>query len=154
MNREAIFSDTTANFITPAEPEAFDRVTIYCRTAKGDADSVTVIVNGIPHFMKKEGAGGGNIFDVYTTQLMLGKEPIYYYFKIQSGEETVIFNKEGVCEEPKPYFYFCIFPGRKTPNWAKGAVMYQIFVDRFCNGDKNNDVVRSEERRVGKECGS
>ncbi len=144
MNREAIFSDTTANFITPAEPEAFDRVTIYCRTAKGDADSVTVIVNGIPHFMKKEGAGGGNIFDVYTTQLMLGKEPIYYYFKIQSGEETVIFNKEGVCEEPKPYFYFCIFPGRKTPNWAKGAVMYQIFVDRFCNGDKNNDVVNSE----------
>ena len=29
-------------------------------------------------------------------------------------------------------------PGFKTPDWAKGAVMYQIFVDRFYNGDKSN----------------
>ncbi len=27
-----------------------------------------------------------------------------------------------------------------TPKWARGAVFYQIFVDRFCNGDPTNDV--------------
>ena len=31
-----------------------------------------------------------------------------------------------------------------TPEWAKGAVMYQIFVDRFCNGDQSNDVTECE----------
>ena len=31
-------------------------------------------------------------------------------------------------------------PGFKTPDWAKGAVFYQIFVDRFYNGDPENDV--------------
>lgn len=31
---------------------------------------------------------------------------------------------------------FVILPGFVTPAWAKGAVMYQIFVDRFCNGDR------------------
>ena len=45
------------------------------------------------------------------------------------------------------------------PKWAKGAVMYQIYVDRFLNGDPTNDVVtgaylygfgtdRSRETRV------
>ena len=28
--------------------------------------------------------------------------------------------------------------------WAKGAVMYQIYVDRFLNGDPTNDVVTGE----------
>ena len=38
-------------------------------------------------------------------------------------------------------YHFQIMPGFSTPDWAKGAVMYQIFVDRFCNGDKKNDVL-------------
>ena len=28
---------------------------------------------------------------------------------------------------------------RFVPQWAKGVVWYQIFPDRFCNGDANND---------------
>lgn len=39
---------------------------------------------------------------------------------------------------------FVILPGFVTPAWAKGAVMYQIFVDRFCNGDPSNDVLDRE----------
>ena len=35
-------------------------------------------------------------------------------------------------------------PEFKVPEWAKGAVMYQIFTDRFCNGDPGNDVVDGE----------
>lgn len=30
------------------------------------------------------------------------------------------------------------------PNWAKGAVYYQIFPDRFCNGDSSNNVKTGE----------
>lgn len=29
--------------------------------------------------------------------------------------------------------------GPQVPEWARGAVFYQIFVDRFCNGDPSND---------------
>ena len=39
---------------------------------------------------------------------------------------------------------FSIVPGFKTPDWAKGAVMYQIFVDRFYTGDPSNDVENRE----------
>lgn len=36
---------------------------------------------------------------------------------------------------------FVITPGFHVPEWAKGALMYQIFVDRFNNGDPTNDVL-------------
>ncbi|WP_337437293.1 hypothetical protein, partial [Mitsuokella jalaludinii] len=34
----------------------------------------------------------------------------------------------------------------KTPDWAKDAVCYQIFPDRFFNGDKSNDNARANAR--------
>ena len=40
------------------------------------------------------------------------------------------------------WWYFA--PFFKVPEWSKGAVMYQIFTDRFCNGDPANDVVTGE----------
>ena len=42
-----------------------------------------------------------------------------------------------------------IRPGFNTPDWAKGAVFYQIYVDRFCNGDKTNDVETREYFYIG-----
>ena len=50
----------------------------------------------------------------------------------------------GVSDEPYLECRFWILPGMKTPQWAKGAVFYQIFTDRFCNGDPTNDVVDDE----------
>lgn len=47
-------------------------------------------------------------------------------------------------------YAFRITPGFHTPEWAKGAVMYQIFVDRFCNGDQSNDVTECEYVYIGR----
>jgi len=40
------------------------------------------------------------------------------------------------------WWYFA--PEFKAPEWAQGAVMYQIFTDRFYNGDPSNDVLTGE----------
>ena len=42
-----------------------------------------------------------------------------------------------------------MIPGFKTPDWAKGAVFYQIYVDRFYNGDPSNDVLTNEYQYIG-----
>ena len=34
-----------------------------------------------------------------------------------------------------------IFSQNKLPHWAKGVVWYQIFPERFANGDLKNDPV-------------
>ncbi len=40
-------------------------------------------------------------------------------------------------------------PGRTTPDWAKGAVWYQIFPERFRNGNATNDPRAPEFTRKG-----
>ncbi|MGQ0628354.1 MAG: alpha-amylase family glycosyl hydrolase [Phycisphaerales bacterium] len=35
-------------------------------------------------------------------------------------------------------------PGLCTPDWAKGLVWYQVFPERFCNGDTSNDPAGPE----------
>lgn len=143
INRAAIFSDNTANFMTPTNPKEFDTVIIRCRVAKDDVESVAAVVDGVSYKMEKENINSSK-FDVYATELSLQNKTVTYYFRITKGEETVIYNREGVCEQPNAYFDLWISPGYRSPDWAKGAVMYQIFVDRFYNGDKSNDVVDSE----------
>ena len=46
----------------------------------------------------------------------------------------------------KPYQLTVYSKDYKTPDWAKDAVCYQIFPDRFFNGDKSNDNARAHAR--------
>lgn len=144
MNRKAIFSDGTSNFVNPAEPRAYERVTISCRVGKDDVDTVEAIVEEQPVPMTKSSRQDDKYFDIYETTISLKDKQIGYHFKITKGDDVVLCNRQGVVERADPYFNFCIIPGFSTPAWAKGAVMYQIFVDRFYNGDKSNDVVDDE----------
>lgn len=148
INRAAIFSDGTANYLTPAQPAEFDTVTIRCRVAKDDVERVTAIVDGVPKTMYKEFSEQG-IFDVYSVKIPLRQETVFYYFEIRKGDEVVVYNRQGVTDHQEPYFDFKIVPGYETPDWAKGAVIYQIFVDRFYNGDKTNDVLDDEYTYIG-----
>lgn len=55
----------------------------------------------------------------------------------------------GVTKDTNEYYQFHVIPGFKTPDWAKGAVFYQIYVDRFYNGDPTNDVLTNEYQYIG-----
>lgn len=66
------------------------------------------------------------------------------FFEIISGKIHCYYNQAGITREIDEHYSFGIVPGFQTPDWAKGAVMYQIFTDRFCNGDPSNDVVTGE----------
>lgn len=142
INRLAIFSDGTAGFVSPCEPGAYENVTICCRVGRGQADCVTAMIEEVPYEMKKVRTTAS--FDFYEVTYLLQDKQIGYYFEIKGGGETVLYNRQGVVDHANPYFNFCIIPDFHTPDWAKGAVMYQIFVDRFYDGDKHNDVVSGE----------
>ena len=142
FNRRALFSDTTKEYVTPAEPSRYDLVTIRFRTAKNNVDRVFLVCQGERHLMSK--VESRDKFDFYACKLQLNNEKISYYFEIQSGHLTGYFDVRGLVQEVNEYYGFVIIPGFKTPDWAKGAVMYQIYVDRFCNGDPTNDVQTGE----------
>ena len=147
FNRKALFSDTTGEYLIPPEPEAYEKVKIRFRTAKNNVDRVLLLCKGEKHLMTK--TESDKHFDFYSCELQLGKEKVTYCFEIESGRLKGYFDTRGMSHEPNEYYNFEILPGFKTPDWAKGAVMYQIYVDRFCNGDPSNDVETNEYCYIG-----
>jgi len=142
FNRRALFSDTSEWFVSPAEPNPYEEVTIRFRAAKNNVDTVYLVCKGEKHYMMK--AETVDEFDYYSVTLQLDNEKITYYFEIHLGSLVGYYDARGMVREVSEYYNFAIVPGFKTPKWAKGAVMYQIYVDRFCNGDTSNDVLTGE----------
>ena len=67
-----------------------------------------------------------------------------YYFEIKQNDETVYLNKYGMQKtKPKDGFFEYLYTNSSDvfiiPDWTKGAIFYQIFPERFYNGNKGND---------------
>ena len=147
INDRAMYADATKEYRCPAQPKEGDRVTLKFRTAKYNVDSVDVVVNGIAYPMTRTQTNA--IFDYYTASFLLGQERTEYFFHAEVGRSHIYYNQAGAYRELNPTYNFVIYPGFVTPEWVQGAVIYQIYVDRFYNGDKDNDVLDNEYFYIG-----
>ena len=147
INTRALFSDATNDYRCPAEPMPGDTVKIRLRTGRYNVDKAYIYVNNVEYPMTKIKAVG--VFDYYEAEIKVNNDKLYYYFKVETGKVVCYYNQIGAIKELNTYYNFQIMPGFKTPDWAKGAVMYQIFADRFCDGDKSNNVLDDEYSYIG-----
>lgn len=144
---KALFSDGTEEYRKPAEPKEYDTVKLRFRTGKNNVDKAYLHMNDIRIQMNKFYCD--TYFDYYEAVIKLTDQKIEYYFEAVSGNSHCYYNAKGVTYSVQPEFNFVIVPGFSTPDWAKGAVFYQIFVDRFYNGDSKNDVETGEYIYIG-----
>ncbi len=142
LNFGALFADGTDSYRQPAELTVGDSVTLRFRTAMNNVDSVYLVCNGEWHCMKV--VERDDLFDYYAYTISEVTADIDYYYVVFAGNVTCYYNKLGTQKDLNPDYNFQIVPGFSVPKWARGAVFYQIFVDRFCNGDKTNDVLDNE----------
>ena len=142
LNKQALFSDTTQDYVTPAEPRFKEKVTVRFRTAKNNVDAVFLISGSKSVEMNKTEVDA--LFDYYSCVITMDEKIFGYCFQIIAGKVMCYFNSRGISKDVQEYYNFRLIAGFRTPTWAKGAVMYQIFVDRFYNGDKSNDVLTNE----------
>lgn len=142
FNKRGVFSDETEQYRTPFQPKAGDDVKIRIRTLKNNVDKVYLISGALRQEMELEERRGS--FDYYATTIHVEKEVVRYYFELQIEELRCYYNQLGVTRDLKEYYSFMISPDFSVPEWSRGAVMYQVFVDRFYNGDKTNDVETRE----------
>ena len=82
-----------------------------------------------------------------------------YFYLVSNGEDTKVYGDddtyfgEGKGGEPgtvKPYEVNVYKSDYKTPDWMKNGIMYQIFPDRFFNGDTSNDYAQTIGRGTTK----
>ncbi|MGN0505368.1 MAG: glycoside hydrolase family 13 protein [Lachnospiraceae bacterium] len=147
MNLNAFFSDGTREYRTPVDISANEEVTIRFRTPHGSDAAPEIVIEN--HKIPMKLTETTRQFDYYAGSVPVGEEPVSYYFSFLADGIPYEYDRSGVCEKASQEFYFLLTPGFLVPDWAKGAVMYQIYVDRFCNGDKSNDVVTGEYRYLG-----
>ncbi len=152
MRRDALFCDGTSSYVMPVEPKAGETVTLRFRTAENDVADVILLVGEEKARYTMQKADSIENFDFWEIQWTLDEAPLVYCFEIQRGGEICYYNRCGVSDRIVDYYDFKIVPGFSTPDWAKGAVMYQIFVDRFYNGDPQNDVEDREYIYIGAPC--
>jgi len=91
------------------------------------------------------------LFDYWQVAVRPPFRRLRYGFMLRSGRETVWYGENGFSREPFAdahglFEYPFLHPGDvfRPPEWAKEAVFYQIFPDRFANGDPSNDPPGTE----------
>ncbi len=146
--KEALFSDGTESYVQPPEFDAGDIVRVRFRTLKDNVDSVLFItVEGeADREAEMQKVASDKLFDYYEIEIKTRDDPIQYYFEILKGEDKCLYTRLGADGAVGSRFYFKLVPGFHVPKWLKGCVIYQIFVDRFYNGDFDNDVRNGEYR--------
>lgn len=147
MNLNLFFSDGTKEYRNPVNVKAGDDVEIRFRVPAGcRAYPMLHIKQGELPMVLSESE---NRFDYYTATIHVGTEPVYYYFSFICEGIIYYYDRSGVTGKSSEEFYFLITPGFEVPEWAKGAIIYQIYTDRFYNGDKSNDVLTGEYTYLG-----
>lgn len=145
----SIFSDGTELFRQPAEPEPGDCVSVRLRIQKG-AEARVTLLRGIPaeevHMSRYD---ADDMFDWYAAKLYCKEKPISYAFLIEWQDGLILYDRLGprwVEHAPttRSEGAFLILPGFHVPDWAKGAIQYQILTDRFRNGNPHSDVWNQE----------
>ncbi len=152
INRDAVFCDETEDYRCPCEADSGQEVTCFFRTEKDGADAVFLMEYGRDGEISEREmmrADSDELFDYYRCCIVAGHERLRYAFRIVFGSDICFYSRIGVTDKPEEQ-PFCLIPGFHVPEWSKGAVMYQIYVDRFCNGDSSNDVETNEYRYLNK----
>lgn len=142
LNRDALFADGSDLYRKYTKTESGYTVRLRMRTGRANAWEVRVVTEKGTYLMKR--CGSDKLFDYYETELTWPECGDSYYYEVRSGRTSAVYNKNGASDTASASGNFRLMPEFDTPDWTKGAVMYQIFVDRFANGDPSNDVVDGE----------
>ncbi len=148
FNVDAVFSDETENYRTYKFRGLNKSTIVKLRTGHNNCDAAFICCDGEKMKMSKKSSE--NRFDYFETEIIHLDKTVYYYFEIIYSGKRFFYNKNGISLKNDPAYNFIIIPDFKTPDWAKGTVMYQIYVDRFYNADKTNDVVNNEYAYLGR----
>ncbi len=154
MIKEAVYHINTENYIYPI---ARNQLVVKIRVAKKDIIECELIfwnrtTPDVKEKVEMRCRERDQLFDYYQVTISFPKVARYqkYYFRLTDtkGKEyfyTSVGLKEAV---PESNFFEFLYANKndvlRIPEWSKGMIYYQIFPERFCNGDKTNDPENCE----------
>ena len=127
-----------------ARPDiSYDRgyLRLALKARPGDVESAVAIING--QTLDLQSSSTSNLTESKAVSIPWnGKTELNYHFLLTDGPTTLALGQNGITE-PERVQSFVLnaqnFKAFRVPNWVERSVFYQIFPDRFENGDKSND---------------
>jgi len=152
---DGLFADQGPLYDSAPEPMCSTPIVLDFRTFHDDVTSVNVkyfdtadsSFHRVPLSFHANDATG--TFDIWQGTIPASCSIKYYRFQINDGTATAWYNALGPSATEPASGDFYILPNFTTPSWAKNGVMYQIFPDRFYDGDPGNDVQTNQYTYYG-----
>ena len=144
-----LFSTLSETFVSDMFPEKGDEITVrlvsdcLLERALLRYDSYT----GLSRDCEMRCLGWRDNAYFYEAELPIftADDKLSYYFIVVKGGKTFYYSKSGIKKTVPSFSHrFIIIPSLDAPSWITDATCYQIFPDRFCNGDPSNDVKDGE----------
>jgi len=148
---EPVFDYSTCNPVGPTE------ILITAKAHLGDVEDLTLLYRAAGGFetpVVMTAAESDASFQYYRATVDLGdaEDELTWIIAYRDADTTEYFGKKGMSADKgaEPFVYRAAdFPAFFTPEWAKDGIVYQIFPERFGNGDKANDPDFSEPMYKG-----
>jgi glycosidase len=154
MNKEAILHIPESQYAFAYTGCGSPKLRLRLRTAAGE-DAIVEVIYAVKYDWLTDRKRMPMVkrftderFDYYTASLDMGDSRLGYIFWIQSGKEGYYYSEAGLTtdfDQSKAYYSFFQYPYaneadvHKGLGWEKEAVAYQIFIDRFSQGDFEKD---------------
>lgn len=144
---DGLFSDQGPLYVNPTEPDSTTPVDVKLRVFKGDITSANIkyfdtALNSFQWLALTKGNNDATgRFEFWQGTVPGSSSLKYYRFQINDGTATAWLNAGGITSTEPSGGDFWIVPGFHTPDWSKRAIYYQIFPDRFNDGDPSNDLL-------------
>ncbi len=146
---DGLFHDQSPQFFNPYEPTASTPIVLKLRVFKNDITSANVkyydagtnSTNWLPMSYLNDDVTG--TFSYYTATIPASNSKKYYRLQVNDGSNTAWLGRYSVTAAEETFNDFFVFPDFKMPEWAKTAIYYQIFPDRFLDGNPANNLLYS-----------
>jgi alpha-glucosidase len=152
---DSIHHSGSSRYVFPNLPDFGEEVTLRLRTAV-TPDIQQVILRTCPDGeqqftpLKPETPHPSGIFRWWRATMQISMPITTYRFLIISAEGTYWYNASGLhAFNPTDVHDFRLLAGFQAPGWLKTAVFYQIFPDRFADGDASSNVQDDEYEYFG-----
>lgn len=140
-----IFADGIEHTQSSSEINALGggHVEFTARAHIGDVQGVDLVrwIAGKESVTPMPASNADRVFQYYKAEVVMPAGATDYAFRYRDGARTFWLAPGGLTPTLAKKFVFepAKFPAFVTPDWVKNGVIYQIFPDRFRNGNPAND---------------
>jgi alpha-glucosidase len=148
-----VHHDGSEAFVSNNLPMFGDTVTISLQTpAHADLNHVYIraMNDGEFHWIPMQVSAETSLTKIWSADMTIVQPRTDYVFKLMTDDGSFYYTARGVSRADAPdHDAFCILAEYDAPLWVREQVFYQIFPERFYNGDPSNDVQDGEYVRKG-----